>query len=302
MRFLLLTGLSGAGKTAALRFMEDMGAFCVDNLPSIMMLKFMEACSSSGMDVPMVAVAVDVRSGKFFNAEAVCKTMLEIRELGYHVETLFLEASDEVLVARYKESRREHPLAGDTVSLTEAIQGERGMLQPLRETANYVIDTSVMKTRMLQKKLQAIVMADKPAVEAAPLRIEVMSFGFKRGLPRQADLVFDVRFLPNPFYIQELCRHSGLDADVRDFVMEHPVTQEFMTRMTDLFQFLLPHYMEEGKHRLVIAIGCTGGAHRSVAIAEAIGAGLRDRGYQVDINHRDMEIEQAHWMDAPDNG
>lgn len=302
MRFLLLTGMSGAGKTAALRYMEDMGAFCVDNLPSIMMLKFMEACVSSGMDVPMVAVAVDVRSGAFFNADAICETMLETKELGFHVETLFLEAADEVLVARYKESRREHPLSGDNVTLMEAIQGEREMLQPLRETANYVIDTSTLKVRMLQKKLQAIVMADKPAVEAAPLRIEVMSFGFKRGLPRQADLVLDVRFLPNPFYIQELCRHSGLDEDVRDFVMEHPVTQEFMKRETDMLDFLLPHYMEEGKHRLVIAVGCTGGAHRSVAIAEAISAYLRVKGYRVDTNHRDMEIEQAHWMDKPENG
>jgi len=300
MRFLLLTGLSGAGKTAALRFMEDMGVFCVDNLPPMMMVKFMEACETTSLPAPMVAFAVDVRSGAFFDPNAISHTILETQGVGYHVETLFLEASEDTLVARYKETRREHPLCSDTVSLTEAIASERGMLQPLRETANYVIDTTGMRPRALQKKLQSIVMADSPAMEAAPLRVEVMSFGFKRGLPKQADLVFDVRFLPNPFYIQELCRHSGLDADVRDFVMEHPVTREFMTRVTELLDFLVPHYVEEGKRRLVIAVGCTGGAHRSVAITEAIGAYLKGKGYQVDANHRDLDLEQAHWIDQPE--
>ena len=169
------------------------------------------------------------------------------------------------------------------------------MLTPLRETANYVIDTSFLRPRALQRKLAEIVKSDGGE---APLRLEVLSFGFKRGLPRQGDLVFDVRFLPNPFYMEELCHHTGLDADVRDFVMNHPVTQEFMAKVKNMLTFLLPHYQEEGKHRLVIAVGCTGGAHRSVAIAEAIAEFMRQSGYQVDVNHRDIDLEQAHWKNA----
>lgn len=292
MRFLLLTGLSGAGKTAATRYLEDMGAFCVDNLPPMMMLKFMEVCQTTALHHPLVAFAVDVRSGEFFDAKAVSRLINETRQLGYQIETLFMEASDDVLVSRYKETRRDHPLASESVSLLEAIAQEREMLTPLRETANYVIDTSALRPRALQRKLAQIVKSD--GLET-PLRIEVLSFGFKRGLPRQGDLVFDVRFLPNPFYMEELCRHTGLDEDVRAFVMNHPVTQEFMTRVRDMLLFLLPHYQEEGKHRLVIAVGCTGGAHRSVAIAEAIAGLLRQQHYQVDVNHRDIDLEQAHW-------
>ena len=295
MRFLLLTGMSGAGKTAATRYLEDMGAFCVDNLPPMMILKFMEACQSTAMHCPLVAFAVDVRSGEFFDAKAVCKLIAETRQLGYQIETLFMEAGEDVLVSRYKETRRDHPLASETVSLTEAIAQEREMLTPLRETANYVIDTSNLKPRALQRKLEQIVKTDGTE---APLRMEVLSFGFKRGLPRQADLAFDVRFLPDPFYMEELCRHTGLDADVRDFVMNHPVTQEFMDKVKDMLAFLLPHYQEEGKHRLVIAVGCTGGAHRSVAIAEAIAEFLRQKKYQVDVNHRDIDLEQAHWKNG----
>ena len=295
LRFLLLTGMSGAGKTAATRYLEDMGAFCVDNLPPMMILKFMEACQSTAMHCPLVAFAVDVRSGEFFDAKAVCKLIAETRQLGYQIETLFMEAGEDVLVSRYKETRRDHPLASETVSLTEAIAQEREMLTPLRETANYVIDTSNLKPRALQRKLEQIVKTDGTE---APLRMEVLSFGFKRGLPRQADLVFDVRFLPNPFYIEELCHHTGLDADVRDFVMNHPVTQEFMDKVKDMLAFLLPHYQEEGKHRLVIAVGCTGGAHRSVAIAEAIAEFLSQKKYQVDVNHRDLDLEQAHWKNG----
>ena len=166
------------------------------------------------------------------------------------------------------------------------------MLQPLREMADYVIDTSTLRPKALQKKLNAILSDEGESVQ---LHIEVMSFGFKRGLPRQADLVWDVRFLPNPFYIEGLGRHTGLDADVRDFVMDHPVTKEFMDKAKDMLDFLLPHYVEEGKHRLMIAIGCTGGAHRSVAISEALGAHLRQLGQTVNVTHRDIAIEEASW-------
>lgn len=295
MRFLLLTGLSGAGKTVAIRHLEDMGAFCVDNLPPMMMIKFMEACQSSAMHAPLVALAVDVRSGEFFDARAVCKVIQEAREVGYQIETLFIEANDDVLVSRYKETRRDHPLANESVSLVEAIAVERERLQPLRETANYVIDSSTLKPRALQKMLSDILATSS---DAQAMRMEVMSFGFKRGLPRQGDLVFDVRFLPNPFYIEGLGRHTGLDEEVRRFVMEHPVTRQFMAKTRDLLDFLIPHYQDEGKHRLVIAIGCTGGAHRSVAIAESIAAYLREKGFRVDVNHRDLDLEQAHWKMA----
>lgn len=294
MRFLLLTGMSGAGKTTTIRFLEDMGVFCVDNLPPMMIVKFLEACASA-LNCHTVAFSVDVRSGAFFDADAVCRLMLETTQLGYHMETLFMEASDETLLSRFKETRRDHPLASDTVTLREAIAAERNMLQPLREIANYVIDTSSMRPQKLRSTLEKIVKSGETTDDR--IRIEVMSFGFKRGLPREADILFDVRFLPNPFYIPELCRHSGLDADVRDFVMQHPVTREFMTKVCDMLDFLLPHYHEEGKRRLVIAIGCTGGAHRSVAITEAIGDYLRTHGYQVETNHRDKDVEQAHWAE-----
>lgn len=300
MRFLLLTGMSGAGKTTALRLLEDLGVFCVDNLPPMMLVKLMEAFRTSAVNRDMVAFSVDVRSGAFFDARSVLDAQLEVQRLGYRMEVLFLEAADEKLLARYKETRREHPLAGDAVSLTEAIASERNLLQPLREAADYVIDTTDLKARSLQKQLTRIVKGER-AETTVPMHVEVMSFGFKRGLPRQADLVFDVRFLPNPFYINELCRHSGLDDDVRDFVMGFDVTREFLERTNSMLDFLLPHYREEGKRRLVIAVGCTGGAHRSVAIAEAISAHLRAYGCIVDCNHRDLDLEQARWVETTDS-
>lgn len=291
MRFLLLTGLSGAGKTVALRHLEDMGAFCIDNLPPTLMYKFMETCKDSAMDVPLVALAVDVRSGDFFSAREVRKVIDEVREMGYQIDTLFIEATDDVLINRYKETRRDHPLAFSHTTLPQAIANEREMLQPLRESASYLIDSSTLNPRSLKRTLSDILAT---ASDASSLKIEVMSFGFKRGLPKHGDLVFDVRFLPNPFYIEGLGRHTGLDEDVRSFVMDHPVTQSFMHKTIDLLDFLMPHYREEGKHRLVIAIGCTGGAHRSVAIAESIATHLSQT-YRVSVSHRDLDLEQAHW-------
>ena len=295
MRFLLVTGLSGAGKTSVNRYLEDMGAFCVDNLPPNMMFKMMEAFEQSTIDCPLVAMAVDVRSAVFFDAKAVSDLVAETRALGYIIECLFLEASDEALVSRYKETRREHPLARERVSLTEAIAREREIMQPLRETANHIIDTTTLKPRELKARLSGIFSGES---QGSAIHVELCSFGFKRGLPRQADLVYDVRFLPNPFYIKGLGSHTGLDADVRGFVLNNPVTQAFVAKMEDLLAFLLPHYQEEGKHRLSIAIGCTGGAHRSVAIAERLGEFLRSKGYQVSVSHRDLALEQAHWKSS----
>lgn len=292
MQFLIVTGLSGAGKTVAIRTLEDLGALCVDNLPPMMLVRFMEACKSSNISRPLVAIAVDIRSGEFFDAKAVVKMIDEARTVGFVIDTLFIEARDSMLVNRYKETRRDHPLAGEGMSLEAAIAAERSRLQPLRETANHLIDTSELKTSALQAKLRDIV---RQAGNEPILRVELLSFGFKRGIPRDGDLVFDVRFLPNPFYIPELGHHTGLDEDVKDFVLGHPVTQEFLTKCMDMLTFLLPNYVAEGKHRLVIAIGCTGGAHRSVAIAEYLCDALKAQGQHASVTHRDLAIEQAHW-------
>lgn len=289
MHFLIVTGMSGAGKTVAIRYLEDLGALCVDNLPPVMLVPFMEACRN--VKNPVVAVAADVRSGEFFDARAVTKMIDEARMVGFTIDTLFIEADDQTLVNRYKETRREHPLSADGFTLEQAIREERERLMPLRETATHLVDTTSLKPRALQKILRAVVLS---ADEQPSLNVEVLSFGFKRGIPREADVMFDVRFLPNPFYIPELSQHTGQDTDVRDFVMEHPVTRTFMAKAMDMLGFLLPNYITEGKHRLVIAIGCTGGCHRSVAIAEAISHRLGEMGYKAGVTHRDMAMEQAH--------
>ena len=267
-------------------------------LPPAMMTGLIDSCEAVTMTQPMAALSVDVRSRAFFDARKLSLVLRELQESGRRVETVFLEASDEVLVSRYKESRREHPLCTDGVTLTEAIAAERALLQPLRETADHLIDTTGMKPRALQREVQAIFREGSEAADPA-MRIEVMSFGFKRGLPAQADLVLDVRFLPNPFYIPELREHTGQEPEVRDYVLGNPVTEGFLSREKDMLSYLLPHYREEGKKRLVIAVGCTGGQHRSVAIAEALAAWLTEQGFRVETGHRDMALEQARWT-APE--
>ena len=276
MKYLIVTGLSGAGKTACVRYLEDKGSFCMDNIPPVMLPKLLEAFETTHTRWQTVTIGVDARSGEFFDAHAVAQMIRELSRLGHSMETIFMEASDETLLARYKETRRDHPLCQEGLTLVEAIAEERLRLQPLRETADYVIDTTGISSRAMKKKLDENL--GKMGAEEPPIRAEVMSFGFKRGLPRQADLVIDVRFLPNPFYIESMCRHTGLLA------------------------FLIPCYREEGKHRLVIAVGCTGGVHRSVTIAEAIGAFLQEMGLPTEINHRDLLLEQARWNTPVEDG
>ena len=293
MRYFVVTGQSGAGKTACVHFLEDRGSFCMDNMPPMMLPKLMEAFNTTAIRQSTVTIAMDVRSGEFFDARAVADMIIELRKLGNRIDIIFMEASDETLLDRYKESRRDHPLTQEGLTLMEAITEERTRLQPLREVANYVIDTTGLRLRAMNSLLKQTL--GNVGESTAAMRAEIMSFGFKRGLPRQADLVVDVRFLPNPFYIDSLCHHSGLDEDVRDFVMNHPTTQVFMEKWKDMLRFLIPHYQEEGKSRLVVAVGCTGGAHRSVAIAEAVGAFLREEGLEVEISHRDLLLEQSRW-------
>ena len=300
MKYLIVTGLSGAGKTACVRYLEDKGSFCMDNIPPMLLPKLLEAFDTTITRWQTVTIAVDARSGEFFDAHAVAQMIRELTRGGYSIETIFMEASDETLLDRYKETRRDHPLSQEGLKLVEAIAEERLRLQPLREIADYIIDTTGLSSRAMKKTLDSSLGAMSDT--EPPIRAEVMSFGFKRGLPRQADLVVDVRFLPNPFYIESMCRHSGLDPDVREFVMEHPVTREFMNKWKDLLAFLIPCYREEGKRRLVIAVGCTGGVHRSVTIAEAIGAFLREMGLPTEINHRDLLLEQARWNTPLEDG
>jgi len=293
MRYIIVTGQSGAGKTACVHYLEDQGSFCMDNMPPMMLPRLVEAFSAMPMRQTTVTIAMDVRSGEFFDAHAVAGMITELRKMGHRMDIIFLEASDETLLDRYKESRRDHPLTQEGLTLMEAITEERVRLQPLREAANYVVDTTGLRSRALASLLKKTL--SQLSEETPAIRAEVMSFGFKRGLPRQADLVMDVRFLPNPFYIEELRQHCGLDSDVRDFVMQNPATQEFLEKWKDMLRFLIPHYQEEGKHRLVIAVGCTGGAHRSVALAEAIGEFLRETGMPTEVSHRDLQLEQARW-------
>ena len=285
MQYLILTGMSGAGKTVAIRYLEDLGALCVDNLPPMMLVPFMEACQNTNLHKPMIAIAADVRSGEFFDAKAVTRMIDEARLVGFHIDTLFFEASDEVLINRYKETRREHPLSSEGFSLEEAIREERSRLQPLKEAANHLFDTSNLRPRALQKMLSEIVLH---AGSESPLRVEVLSFGFKRGIPREGDLVFDVRFLPNPYYIPELKNQTGLDEPVKNFVFKYQQTLDFVTKTEDLLSFLLPNYLDEGKTDLVIAVGCTGGKHRSVCIAKELFEFVSKKGYAATLSHRDM--------------
>lgn len=284
MEFVIISGLSGAGKSKAASFMEDMDFFCVDNLPAPLIPKFAELGMAGSGEYDRVVLVTDVRSGTKFDSLFLALDQLKAMKCAYRI--LFMDASDEVIIKRYKESRRSHPLAEDCASLEEAIALERQMLAPLRERAEYVIDTSNLSTAKLKGELRRLFA--KGSASDGRMDVRVSSFGFKHGVLMEADLVFDVRFLPNPYYVPELRSLTGLDAGVRDYVFASPQTGEFLARLKELVSWLLPRYEEEGKTALVIAIGCTGGHHRSVAIAHALAEYIGAAGYPVSESHRDL--------------
>ena len=283
MEFIIISGLSGAGKSKAASFMEDMGFFCVDNLPAPLIPKFAELGMAGTGEYDRVVLVTDVRSGTNFSALFQSLEALKGMKCPYRI--LYMDASDDVIIKRYKETRRSHPLAEECDSLEGAIALERRMLAPLRERAEFVVDTSDLSTAKLRGELLRLF--GRGSQEGA-MTESVTSFGFKHGLPREADLVFDVRFLPNPYYVQELRPRTGLDDGVRDYVFSGGAAGEFLEKLQDLVGFLLPKYVEEGKTALVVAVGCTGGHHRSVAIAHALAAYIRGRGYPVTESHRDL--------------
>lgn len=291
MRFLIVTGLSGAGKTCVIKHLEDSGYQCMDNLPPLLLEQTLRLCEK--VELPQsVALGIDSRSGAMFNAEAVIDALTASAD-SHDISMLFLEADTETLIDRYKETRRDHPLMKDGKTLEECIAHEREMLQPLREHANYILSTTGMKGKEIRTAVDEIIAQGQQNHQT--LRTEIMSFGYKRGIPRESDLVFDVRFLPNPFYIKEIRAYTGMEAPIRDYVMGKEETRAFLVHLYALVDYLIPLYQKEGKRRLMIAIGCTGGAHRSVAISEALGAHLRALGQIVSVTHRDTALEEASW-------
>lgn len=284
MRFVVVTGMSGAGKATAVRMLEDEGYYCVDNLPVRLLDTFMELVYMPGNEISKVVLGLDVRADQPF--AYVEEVLAALREKGYEYEILFMDANDETLIKRYKESRRAHPMAPEG-RIEDGIHAERKILKNIKAKADYVIDTSNLLTRELKQELIRIFQENR---KYNSLMISVMSFGFKYGIPTDADLVFDVRFLPNPYYVEELKRQTGNDEAVQEFVKSYPQTGEFLTRLEDMITFLIPYYVKEGKNQLVIAIGCTGGRHRSVTLANELYSRLQDKGdYGIKLYHRDVQ-------------
>lgn len=276
--------MSGGGKRTALKMLEDEGFYCVDNLPVDLLDKFVEIISSPGSEHEHVALGLDVRSTQKF--DDVQEALNKLKEEGNNFEVLFMDCTDATLVRRYKESRRMHPLSPDG-RVEDGIKKEREILKSTRKKADYVIDTSSLLTRDLKTELNRIFIQNK---EYNSLMVNIVSFGFKNGIPQDADLIFDVRFLPNPFYIEELKEKTGNDVEVQEYVKSFKETTEFMEKLTDMVRFLIPNYVKEGKHQLIIGIGCTGGQHRSVTLANELYRQLLDKGsYGLKITHRDAK-------------
>jgi UPF0042 nucleotide-binding protein len=286
IRFVIITGLSGAGKSYAIKCLEDLGYFCVDNLPTTLIPTFAELCANSSRGIQAIALGVDVREGEYL--VNMVETIEELRSRGHRVDVLFLEASDETLVRRYHETRRRHPLAGEG-NVLDGIRAERKALAHLREIANRVIDTTSLTVHQL--KDQMVHSYGPQAAKGGGLSVSLVSFGFKHGVPYDADLVFDVRFLPNPHFVDRLRALDGRDPAVEEFVMSFSESRELLSRLEGLLKFLLPLYEREGKAYLTVAIGCTGGRHRSVMLVEALRSFLTGLGLSPIVRHRDLDRE-----------
>ncbi len=283
MRFVVVTGMSGGGKSTALRMLEDAGFYCVDNLPVPLIEKFVELIAAPDGEVTKVALGLDVRADQAFGD--VQKILENLKANGYLFEILFMEANDKTLLKRYKETRRMHPLSLDG-RIEDGIRKERKVLNDIRNKSDYVIDTSNLLTRELKEELERIFVQNE---EYNSLMVTILSFGFKHGIPADADLVFDVRFLPNPFYIDELKYKTGNDKEVQDYVMGFLEASVFIDKLADMVEFLIPNYIKEGKYQLVIGIGCTGGKHRSVTLANHLYMRMKNKGsYGLKIDHRDV--------------
>ncbi len=283
MEILIISGLSGAGKSKAASFLEDMGFYIVDNMPAAMILKFAEFCTVSNGRYDRVALVYDVRTANSFTE--FFEVLDKLKAMDCQCRMLFLEASPETVIKRYKETRRRHPLRDGADSLEEAVRQERALMQPVKDRADYVVDTSRLSTAQLRSELLRLF---DTRGEKAGMTVNVTSFGFKYGLPMEADLVMDVRFMPNPYYIETLRPKTGLDRDVYEYVFKFQQTKDFMKRLEDLLTFVLPLYAEEGKTSLTLAVGCTGGHHRSVAVTHALTEFIHQQGYPVTENHRDL--------------
>jgi RNase adapter protein RapZ len=282
IRFVIITGLSGAGKSETIKCFEDLGYFCVDNLPPVLIPKFAELCAQSDGRINRIALVVDIRGGSFF--DDIFEALESLEQNGFTYETLYLEAREEVLVRRFKESRRRHPLSVSG-SILEGIKAEGERLQEIRGKATMIIDTSELNVRGLHEVVNKNY-SQLPQQEK--MLVTVVSFGFKNGIPLDADLIFDVRFLPNPHYVESLQALTGNYTEVANYVLKWPVAARFLSKLYDFFDFLCPQYVKEGKTNLIIGIGCTGGQHRSVTIANKLGDFLRTKGYLVVVDHRDI--------------
>ena len=284
MRFIIVTGMSGAGKSTAMKMMEDVGFFCIDNLPILLLDKLVDFSSSLDADIQKVAVGIDIRNKE--GLEKIESMLAQFKERKVHYEILFLDAVDDVLIKRYKETRRNHPLAG-TERVQKGIDEERKKLEYLKSEADYIIDTSKLLTRELKVELEKIFIENQ---DYKNLFVTILSFGFKYGIPSDSDIVMDVRFLPNPYYVEGLRAKTGNDKEIQDYVMQFPEAKEFVDKLEDMIRFLIPNYISEGKNQLVISIGCTGGKHRSVTLANQLyeRMNLSDKKYGLKIEHRDI--------------
>lgn len=283
MAFVIVTGVSGAGKSRAVNALEDIGFYCVDNMPPALIPKFAELCVNTQGKIRDIAIVTDVRGGALFNS--LFDGLEELKKQGCEYKIMFIDADSSVIIRRFKETRRKHPLSEAGMSIEAALEQERILLRPARERADYIIDTTNLSPAQLKQRITVLFMGDTKT----GLIVNCMSFGFKYGTPTEGDLIFDVRCFPNPFYIDDLKKLTGLDEPVRKYVFASPKTQGFVLKLFDMIDYLLPLYAEEGKSQLVVGIGCTGGKHRSVAIAEALYKHLLEKGIRTAVNHRDIQ-------------